>query len=421
MEKENFTSGIKVEELDHIVNRYESTLNDLQEKTGGFSSLPKDFHQPIQDLLSLGQTLKQQVVQTKELYHNLEQLMNATQIPVLFLDKNLQILRFTPEIYEIFPHQEFKQGQSLAEALKESAYHKIKKQIKKCFAHPEPCQIEFYLNTSQKWYLTRILPYPLNKDEIMGVILTFINITKDKIYEEKLNELNQQLELEVQKQNQQVRKLSSRLIAAEQKERKRIARLLHNDLQQQLFSIKTKGELLVEDIPAEYAPRIHEIIDQASQSLTLTHQLVVSLSPPNVENNDLYKGIHWLCKYVYNFHGLLVNTNEVKHIELNNDDVLVLILQMVQELLFNIVKHAGVEKAKITTEEKGGVIYINIIDEGKGFSPDNVDSLANFGLGQIQEQLQLIGGHCDIESEPGKGTAISLCIPRRPYIDTIEC
>lgn len=238
--------------------------------------------------------------------------------------------------------------------------------------------------------------------------------------EKKLNELNRKLELKLQEKNQQVKKLASELIAAEQKERKRIARLLHNDLQQQLFSSLTKAKLLSDDIPKEFSGKVHEIIDQIGHSLQLTHQLVVSLSPPNIENNNLYKGINWLCKYVYNFHGLLVQTKEIRHIELENNDVLILILQMIQELLFNIVKHAGVDEARITTRQKDGMLNIHVIDEGKGFNEDDLDSVVHFGLSQIKEKLQLIGGHLFINATPGKGTDICLSIPCKQYVSTVE-
>jgi signal transduction histidine kinase len=238
--------------------------------------------------------------------------------------------------------------------------------------------------------------------------------------EKRLNELNRKLELEIQEKNQQVKELASELIAAEQKERKRIARLLHNDLQQQLFSSQTKAKLLNDDAPAEFTEKISEIIDQIGHSLQLTQQLVVSLSPPNIESNNLYKGINWLCKYAYNFHGLLVQNKEVRHIKLENNDVLILILQMIQELLFNVVKHAGVNKARITTQQKEEMIHIHVIDEGKGFNENELDSAVKFGLSQTKEKLKLIGGHLLIDSTPGKGTDVCLSVPRKQYIKTAD-
>lgn len=419
MDNEKITSGESTKRLDDIVDNYETKMGELQSKSDEFSSLPNVYLQHIKELIRIGRALKLQVQQTKDSYNKLQQLIDATQIPLLFLNRDLKILRYTPAVSHIFPHTTFIEGQPLADVLRHSIFKKVKKQIQKCFKNPQPQEVEFYLNKSKEWFLTRILPYPATEQAATGIIITFLNITQDKVYEAKLNKLNQSLELEVQKQNQQVKKLASELIVAEQKERKRIARLLHNDLQQQLFSIKTKGELLEEDVPAEFTDRVNEIVEQVNQSLKLTHQLVVSLSPPNVENNDLYKGIHWLCTYIYNFHSLLVDTSEVRHIELENNDVLVLLLQMIQELLFNVVKHADIDKAKVTTREENGVINIHVIDKGKGFTSDEVDSMASFGLSQIKDQLELIGGNFSIESTPGEGTDVSLSIPKRNYVNTI--
>ena len=402
------------QQVDKILQTYELKLAEIKDG----EDLPKPAAKKIEALHEFSQKLRDETSQLTQSCKMLNQLVDAAQVPILLLDADLKILRYTPSVATIFDQVELKTGVLLSEVLRHSTFERLNKQIQKFFQNQKSQEVEFYLKKSKEWYLTNILPFP-TKRNITGVIITFLNITKDKEYEKKLNKLNQTLELEIQQQNQQVKKLAAELMVAEQKERKRIARLLHNDLQQQLFSTQTKAELLGEDVPAEFQERAQEIAEQISHSLKLTQQLVVSLSPPDIENNDLYEGLNWLCNYIYNFHGLFVSINEVSHIELENQDILVLVLQMIQELLFNIVKHAGVKKAKITTEESGAMIHIHVIDKGIGFEKKDNDLAGSFGLSQTREQLELIGGKLTINSIPGDGTDMCLSLPRHHYIRTL--
>lgn len=417
MEKGRNISREKETQLEEIFKTYEAKIKDLQEKLKESETDSKDLLQKSRDIELLGQELKQKASKASNSYYRLEQLINATNIPILFLDKKLRILHYTPEIQKVFVRAEFDIGKLLSDVLKISTFEKLNRQIQDFLQNAVEKEVLFYLKELQKWYVAHILPYSAaTGDDIDGIVITFLNITEDKEYEKKLNKLNQTLELQIQKQNQQVKKLASELIVAEQKERKRIARLLHNDLQQLLFSIQTKAKLLEEEIPAPYTREINEIIDHIGLSLQLTNQLVVSLNPPNIDNNNLHKGVNWLCQYMDNFHGLTVDSKCPRHLELENKDVLVLLLQMIQEFLFNVVKHAGVNEAAITIEEKEKEILICIIDKGKGFSQDEVDNMVSYGISKTKEQLELIGGDLLIDSTPGKGTNVCISLPSKDYI-----
>lgn len=402
--------------LEQVVEKYEAKIKKLQEEIKKSKADSTIFQQKSEDLEMLRQELKQEVSKEYYSYHSLECLIEATHIPILFLDEDLRIQYYTPALEEVFNRAEFNNGDLLSDVLRPSTFKKLNHKIQQCFQNPDQQEVRFYLNELQQWYLTRILTYSAVKDEPNGVLITFLNITEDKEYEKQLSKLNRNLELEVQKQNQQVKKLASELIEAEQNERKRIAKLLHNDLQQLLFSIQTKVKFLEKDVPGEFAEKLTEVNEQLDYSLKLTHQLVVNLSPPNIKNNNLRRGINWLCEYIYNLHGLWVQVQAPRHIELENRDVLVLLLQIIQEYLFNIVKHAGVDEAKITITQQNEDIIIHISDQGKGFDQNNVKKTNSFGIAEAKENLELMGGNVFISSTPGKGTDIYLSIPRQDHI-----
>jgi signal transduction histidine kinase len=96
----------------------------------------------------------------------------------------------------------------------------------------------------------------------------------------------------------------------------------------------------------------------------------------------------------------------------------VLLFQVVRELLFNINKHAGVDRATVQLTEAAGHLVIHVIDEGSGFEVEatsgQTEPQAGFGLYSIRERLGLLGGHLVIQSQPGQGTHVEVHIPVPP-------
>lgn len=402
--------------LEQVVEKYETKIKELQEELKKAKTSSKSLLHKSRDLEFFSRELKQRATKAIHSYNSLEQLLNATRIPILFLDTKLRIKRYTPALKNIFEEADFENGKLLADVLRPFTFKKLNKKIQNFLQDPQPQGLKFHLHELQKWYITSITPFPATGDAIQGIIITFLNISEDKKYEKKLNRLNQTLELEIQKRDQQVKKLASELLEAEKNERKRIAKLLHNDLQQILFSTQTKVKFLEEETPPKFAKKIAEINTQLESSLKLTHQLVVNLNPPNIKNNNLRKGINWLCEYIYNLHDLLVEVQAPRHIELENRDVLVLVLRIIQEFLFNIVKHANVNKAKIIITQKKEDINIHMVDKGTGFNKYEIKESPSYGLSEAKEHIELIGGHLFISSTPGEGTDVGISIPGKDHI-----
>jgi len=92
-----------------------------------------------------------------------------------------------------------------------------------------------------------------------------------------------------------------------------------------------------------------------------------------------------------------------------------LLIQLVRELLFNVVKHAGVKQAAIAVFEDGGRLHIQIKDEGLGFNPADLNAEdqngGHLGLFSVRERLRLFGGRLDIESQPGAGACMTIVAP----------
>src|SRR5262249_38527171 len=126
----------------------------------------------------------------------------------------------------------------------------------------------------------------------------------------------------------------------------------------------------------------------------------------------------WLARRTHEQYGILVNVTIDPQANPDAGDARILLFEGVRELLFNAVKHAGVDRVDVTLAlGPGDTIHIQVSDEGVGFDPgatllDKNQANAGLGLFSVQERLALLGGHLDIHSAPGKGSRFTLTVPR---------
>lgn len=260
--------------------------------------------------------------------------------------------------------------------------------------------------------------------EIMRTIADQVAVAMQRIStENSLRELNATLENRVEERTaevnalaSQLRKLASDLTLAEQRERQRIAKVLHDHIQQMLVAAKLQTAALInrqqnDDLRAS-AKLVTDMIDQTiSSSRTLTAEL----SPPILYDAGFGPALQWLARNLFDNHGLTVEVEFDPSGEPKIEDVRIFLFDAVRETLFNVVKHSGVRKAHVKCYRDGDDrVHAVVSDEGRGFDPGNLQSgerSEGFGLFSIQQRLNHIGGRLDIESAPGQGTRITLIAP----------
>lgn len=237
--------------------------------------------------------------------------------------------------------------------------------------------------------------------------------------EASLRQLTSTLEDRVEERTQQVSDLARRLTMAEQEERRRISQILHDDLQQLVYAVKMKVDMLHEDLHMvehlKLAQDSDEIGAWIDQIVIMTRQLTVDLSPPILENEGLANAIEWLQNQMKELHGIEVAITTEHDWYIKDEDLRVLLFQIVRELLFNVKKHAGVTQAKVILAEEAGYLVIHVIDEGKGFGVEEIEAqeehAVGFGLFSVRERLRLLGGHLKVLSGPNTGTHVEVHTP----------
>ncbi|NLM11814.1 MAG: sensor histidine kinase [Clostridiaceae bacterium] len=230
-----------------------------------------------------------------------------------------------------------------------------------------------------------------------------------------LNNLNIQLE-DAEKRKY----LAIRVIKAQEEERSRVAREIHDGPAQTLTNIVLKAEIcekLIDSDINKAKEELKKLKQIVRESLVDVRRIIYALRPMSLEDIGL---IPTLKKYIDKFSsetGIVINfqTRGVKK-EIGDKNLTLTIFRVIQETLNNIRKHSGVKTAEICIEFTPFNVILTVSDRGKGFNIDKIkvdkdDNLGGFGLFSIKERIELLDGTMEIKSRSGKGTIIKAVIP----------
>jgi PAS domain S-box-containing protein len=254
--------------------------------------------------------------------------------------------------------------------------------------------------------------------DIRGLFVIARDISHRKVAEDDLRrerdsltvqieERNEQLQNEISRRatvEEQLHSLAAALSVAENRERERIARLIHDNLQQILVSIKYH----LYPIEKSLADPIRKLVDSAIDASR--YLMAAELSPP-VLAQGLAPALEWLSHWMKQQLGLAVDL-EVDDVPPIPEPVTVFLFQTVRELLFNISKHAKVDSARVRLAAFERELNLSVEDDGIGFDPNELSrDSTGFGLVTIRERISLLGGRFDIRSSPGAGCRFDLKMP----------
>jgi len=270
-----------------------------------------------------------------------------------------------------------------------------------------------------RWIASHAEPHFSATGEFLGHIGAGPDLTERKRAEEALRELNATLEskvaqrtAELEHRARQLQKLTLELSQAEDRERRRVAAILHEDLQQQIAGAKFHLGLLKnradDDRQQVIVDKIDDMLKEAiEKSRCLSHDL----SPAVVHMNDLAEVLQWLANQVRAKHGLTVHVKVAGEAAVQSEAMTMFLFRAAQELLFNTVKHAQVKEAEVRVRRRGRYVRLSVSDQGCGFDPQELKETAGFGLLSIRERVELLGGRMKIKSAAGQGSRFHIVVP----------
>jgi signal transduction histidine kinase len=201
-------------------------------------------------------------------------------------------------------------------------------------------------------------------------------------------------------------------------ERQRMAREIHDTLAQGLTGIITQLEAVQQAGPGEgWERRIDNAARLARDSLSEARRSVRAVRPEPLENTRLPEAVADVAGQWSADNGVAATVTTTGTVLALHPEVEVTVLRVAQEALANVAKHASATRVGITLSYMEDLVSLDIRDDGMGFQPDKraaAGSGGGFGLTGMQQRVGRLAGSLAIESEPGRGTAISASIPAIP-------
>jgi PAS domain S-box-containing protein len=203
--------------------------------------------------------------------------------------------------------------------------------------------------------------------------------------------------------------VSRRLIEAQEQERARISRELHDDLSQRMALLQIGLEQFEHDtrgLSSQARQQLHKIAEVTTEISSGIHNLSHRLHPSKLDTLGLLASLGGLCREFSEQHRLHV---QFVHHDVPGQipqDVTLCLFRVAQEALQNVAKHSGATEAQVDLSGHGDGIELCVSDSGAGFSPESATGGVGLGLISMRERLRLVGGQLAVESEPSRGTRI---------------
>ena len=219
---------------------------------------------------------------------------------------------------------------------------------------------------------------------------------------------------DLQASREEYRWLAGKLLTAQEKERRRLARELHDDITQRLAALSIETGKLEREFPEFPEPIGNTLRGIGKELIQLSgdvHLLSRQLHPSILDDLGLSEAMRIECARFSRREGIAVSFEPESVPRDLSGDVKLCLYRVLQEGLRNVGKHAKASQVRVRLADDGGALRFTIEDDGSGFSPDGTGRHPGLGLISMKERVHLVGGDFSLESKPGEGTTIRATVP----------
>ena len=407
------------EELQAMNEELHSTVEELE-------TSKEELQSVNEELFTVNQELKIKIEELSHANNNFQNLMNSTNIGTIFLDRSFRVRQFTPSARETFNLIPSDIGRPLFDITSKVEIGDLQSDLESVLERLQPRE-RLVQRPDDRTYILRTSPYRTLEDKIEGVVLTVIDITAQTQAEKEVRVISNELEsrvkttaelsqsnlalrseIEDKVRSEELRQLLLEdLVRAQEDERRRLARDLHDHLGQRLTTLRMRIETL-KDPKARTAATPDELQEIVKRLDADVDFLAWELRPIALDELGLESALsnyakqwsaHFDAKAEFHTRGL-DDRRLPSEVESN-------LYRIAQEALNNCAKHAKCTRADIILERRDHHVILIIEDDGVGFSvPGEFKSSSNMGLMNMRERASLIGGTFDVESTPNGGTTV---------------
>jgi PAS domain S-box-containing protein len=345
--------------------------------------------------------LHQSEARNSALLHVMPDLMFVIRADGVYLDYHAR----DPRLLFVPPEQFI--GRHIAEVMPPALAEMFTRELAAALRSREPRVIEYSVpgDGDVRHYESRLVA--CDDDTVVSIVR---DTTARKRIETALHDNEIELRLTVERNWH----LAGRLIAAQEGERHRIARELHDDLSQKLAMLSmdlTQLRATSAMRETEVAARMQQIADRTTEIASGVHRLSHRLHPARLQALGLVPSLEALCRDTSRQHGTLV---EFKHDEVRDPldpDLALCLYRVTQEALHNVVRHSGATHATVRLCHRSEQVSLQIADDGAGFTFRERED-TGLGLVSMRERVAFLGGTLSIETAPGRGTLINVVARR---------
>jgi PAS domain S-box-containing protein len=318
--------------------------------------------------------------------------------------------------------EEFKGAKEFIESLLQGEIHVVDDLL----AIPQPPPV---LQTLQAEGLRSLLNVPLvAEDELIGFLSLgvgnpgpcapkHVDIAREVAGPLAIAIQQAQLFEQVRTTREQLRRLAQQMVSAQEKERRRLSRALHDEAGQALTALKISLELIEEDLPAEFGSLRQRLGDAAALTTTTMEQirlLAQDLRPPALDAVGLNPTMEGFCRDFARRTQLSIDYLGLE-LPMLREAVNTCLYRFLQEALTNVAKHACADHVRVALRRDAETVSLSVEDDGRGFDRQARLSVSGWPMGigllGMQERLESLGGHLEIESRPGQGTRLVAYLP----------
>jgi PAS domain S-box-containing protein len=244
---------------------------------------------------------------------------------------------------------------------------------------------------------------PLRTEQGVAILASVIDVTERREAEQGLRQSQATL-----------RELTGKLLGAQETERRRIARELHDDLGQSLALLSVELDLLQQRPPqdsTQLAARVAKLSSRVKQLSSSIHDLSHQLHPMKLEQLGLIAAIRGLCQELNESHDVVIGFVYDQPPDSVPQEIALCLYRIAQEALQNIIKHSRAQHVAVELRPSGEEVCLRIRDDGIGFDPSSVAMQGGLGLASMRERVRLVNGEITIQGNAPRGTQIEARVP----------
>ena len=298
-------------------------------------------------------------------------------------------------------------GRRVDEALAPDVARRILQMDARAAASPEPQGDTFFVPTQHGMRHVQVCVQALRRadGDMIGTVGLQTDVTPLVEKEAQLTDSNTKLS-----------QLSMKMIGAQEEERRRIARDLHDQVGQILTALKLQlASMARRDRIDAPAAAFVTSIDLAEEALRHTRNLSASLHPHLLDDLGLEPALNWLIDRFIRPSLPAVELRCRLQPQRGPEAIELVAFRVVQEALTNVVRHAQATRAGVMLESRGGELVIEVIDDGVGFEAGHtwfdLQRTASVGVSSMRDRVAEVGGHLELESTVGQGTSVRARLP----------